>query len=112
LNHPDNRQLPRGDASEFGLMPETEGAQAAAHLIERGLHHAYTIVSSADFSQRALTAFKAEFAARGGTLLGGTTFEQSGTSLAGMNLANAPEDAGVFISMLPAQARVLVPQLR
>lgn len=112
LNHPDNRRLPAGDASEFGLMPETEGAQAAAHMIERGLRHAYTVVSSLDFSQRALTAFKAEYAARGGTLLGGATFESGGTAIAGLNLANAPEDAGVFISMRPAQARVLVPQLR
>ena len=112
LNHPDNRQLPAGDASEFGLMPETEGAEAAAHMVERGLRHAYTIVSGADFSQRALSAFKAEFAARGGTILGGTTFDSTGTSLAGMNLAGAPSDAGVFISMRPAQARVLVPQLR
>lgn len=112
LNHPDNRQLPAGDASEFGLMPETEGAQAAAHMIERGLRHAYTVVSSVDFSQRALTAFKAEYAARGGTLLGSATFESGGTAIAGLNLANAPADAGVFISMRPAQARVLVPQLR
>lgn len=112
LNHPDNRQLPTGDASEFGLMPETEGAEAAVHMVARGLRHAYTIVSSADFSQRALSAFKAEFAARGGVLLGGTTFESGGTSLVGMNLASAPSDAGIFISMRPNQARVLVPQLR
>ena len=112
LNHPDNRQLPTGDASEFGLMPETEGAEAAAHMVARGLRHAYTMVSSAEFSQRALSAFKAEFAARGGTIVGGTTFDSNGTSLAGLNLASAPGDAGVFISMRPEQARVLVPQLR
>ena len=37
LNHPDGRQLPAGDVSEFGLLPETEGAQAADHMIDPGI---------------------------------------------------------------------------
>jgi outer membrane PBP1 activator LpoA protein len=35
LNHPDDRQLPAGDVSEFGLLPETEGAQGPCSLRER-----------------------------------------------------------------------------
>ncbi len=110
LNHPDDRQLPGGDTSEFGLLPETEGAQAADHMIERGLRQAWAIISGDDFAQRALGAFKAELAARGGQLLGSTTFSM-GSRLDGVDLT-AAIDAGIFISMRPDQARVLVPQLR
>jgi outer membrane PBP1 activator LpoA protein len=111
LNHPDDRQLPAGDTSEFGLLPETEGAQAADHMIERGLRHAYAVISSDDFAQRALGAFKAELAARGGQLDGSATFSTN-APLGGLDLTAAAGDAGLFISMRPAQARVLVPQLR
>ena len=111
LNHPDGRQLPAGDTSEFGLLPETEGAQAADHMIERGLRHAYAVISNDEFAQRALGAFKAELGARGGQLEGSTTFSAS-TPLGGLDLTAATSDTGVFISMRPAQARALVPQLR
>jgi outer membrane PBP1 activator LpoA protein len=73
LNHPDDRQLPAGDASEFGLLPETEGAQAADHMVERGARKAYVVISDDDFAQRAAKAFKAELAARGGELAGMVT---------------------------------------
>jgi outer membrane PBP1 activator LpoA protein len=112
LNHPDDRQLPASGVSEFGLLPETEGAQAADHMIERGLRHAYTVIGSDDFAQRALKAFKAEMFARGGQVDGGTVFVTGATALSGLDLAHAASDAGIFISLRPAQARVLVPQLR
>ncbi len=134
LNHPDDKQLPSGDASEFGLLPETEGAQAADHMVERGLRQVYVLISNDDFAQRAAAAFKAELAARGGQLLGMTTLPTGATSytdtIAGLHIAAttasaaaAPADAttapastsgdtGIFISMRPAQARVLLPQLR
>ena len=135
LNHPDDKQLPAADASEFGLLPETEGAQAADHMVERGLRQVYVLVSTDDFAQRAAGAFKAELAARGGQLAGMITLPPGVTSYAniitGLKLptalaASAPaasgtaapaengvvNDAGIFISMRPAQARVLLPQLR
>ncbi len=112
LNHPDDRQLPANGVIEFGLLPETEGAQAADHMIERGLRHAYAVVSEDEFAQRALKAFKAELAASGGQLDGSTTFINNATALSGLDLSSPPADAGVFISMRPAQARMLVPQLR
>jgi len=135
LNHPDDKQLPAADASEFGLLPETEGAQAADHMVERGLRQVYVLVSTDDFAQRAAGAFKAELAARGGQLAGMITLPPGVTSYAniitGLKLPAAPaasapaasgtaapaengavNDAGIFISMRPAQARVLLPQLR
>ncbi|MEO8998966.1 MAG: penicillin-binding protein activator [Rhodanobacter sp.] len=137
LNHPDDKQLPTGDASEFGLLPETEGAQAADHMVERGLRQVYVLISNDDFAQRAAAAFKAELAARGGQLLGTVTLPAGATSYAdtitGLHIpASAPAapavaattadtstapastvaDTGIFISMRPAQARVLLPQLR
>jgi outer membrane PBP1 activator LpoA protein len=135
LNHPDDKQLPAANASEFGLLPETEGAQAADHMIERSLRQVYVLVSTDDFAQRAAGAFKAELAARGGQLAGTITLPPGVTSyasiIAGLKLPTAPavsapatsgtaapaessvvNDAGIFISMRPAQARLLLPQLR
>ncbi|HZY32932.1 MAG TPA: penicillin-binding protein activator [Rhodanobacter sp.] len=135
LNHPDDKQLPAADASEFGLLPETEGAQAADHMVERGLRQVYVLVSTDDFAQRAAGAFKAELAARGGQIAGTITLPPGVTSyagiIAGLKLPATPtastlatsgttapaesgvvNDAGIFISMRPAQARVLLPQLR
>ncbi len=116
LNHPDDGAMPSANVTTFGLLPETEGAQAADHLIERGLHTAYVIISGDDFAQRAADAFKAELLARGGRLAaqarlptGGVNF---GNVIAGMNIAADNADAAVFISMRPEQARLLVPQLR
>ena len=137
LNHPDDRELPAGDTSEFGLLPETEGAQAADHMIERGLHHAYVLVSNDDFAQRAASAFKAELAARGGQLDGMLTLTSFTNAVSGLNITHANpaaaastggntgatpapadtgtgtgNDTGIFISMRPNQARMLLPQLQ
>jgi hypothetical protein len=38
LNYPnDNKNLPPAGANEFGLLPETEGAQVADHMADRGM---------------------------------------------------------------------------
>jgi outer membrane PBP1 activator LpoA protein len=137
LNHPDNRQLPSSDASEFGLLPETEGAQAADHMVERSLRRVYVVISGDDFAQRAASAFKAELVARGGAVAGMVVLPAGATSYAdiiarmhlpastsapaaatsagataaaGMDAVN--NGAGIFISMRPTQARLLLPQLR
>ncbi|MFC5740033.1 penicillin-binding protein activator [Dyella tabacisoli] len=116
LNHPDDKSLPTSGVSEFGLLPETEGAQSADHMIERGIRNAYVIVSSEDYAQRAANAFKAELEARGGAIAGMGSLGGSGVNYAstinGLNAANAGSDAGVFISMRPQQARLLLPQLK
>ena len=115
LNHPDDKALPASGASEFGLLPETEGAQAADHMADQNLRSAYTIVTGDDFAQRAATAFKAEFQARGGTIASSTTLGGGvnyASNIAGLNATSASTDAGIFISMRPQQARLLLPQLR
>ncbi|MEO7065524.1 MAG: penicillin-binding protein activator [Rhodanobacter sp.] len=116
LNHPDGRQLSSGEASEFGLLPETEGAQTADHMVALGLRQAYILVSADDFAHRAATAFKAEFVARGGDVHGLVTLPSGSVSYADvinqLNATGAAADAGIFISMRPAQARMLVPQLK
>lgn len=138
LNHPDGRQLPAGNASEFGLLPETEGAQAADHMAERGLLHAYVFISSDDFAQRAASAFKAELLSRGGEVIdmaqlptGATSYADNISAMHMPKTAAAPAaatsaaanavgaagtspigDTGIFISMRPNQARLLLPQLR
>jgi outer membrane PBP1 activator LpoA protein len=116
LNHPDGKTMPSANVTEFGLLPETEGAQAADHLIERGLHAAYVIISSDDFAQRAAGAFKAELLSRGGQVVTQATLAAGAinyaSTIGGMNIPAEQPDAAVFISMRPEQARLLLPQLR
>jgi len=116
LNHSDNKTLPNGTASEFALMPEDEGAQAADHLIERGLHNAYVVISGDDFAKRAAAAFKAELEAKGGQIAGSAQLPASGVNygdaINALNAGSAGSDAGMFISMRAEQARLLLPQLR
>jgi uncharacterized protein len=116
LNHSDNKSLPSGPASEFALMPEDEGAQAADHMIDRGIHSAYIVTSSDDFAKRAGTAFKAEFATKGGQIAGVSQIASSnvnyGDAINALNAGSAGNDAGIFISMRTEQARLLLPQLR
>jgi len=116
LNHPDDKSLPASGASEFALRPETEGAQVADHMIERGLHNAYVVTSSDDFANRAAQAFKAEFEAHGGQVAGNAQITTGTVNYAdavtALNAGNAGSDAGIFISMRPEQARLLLPQLR
>lgn len=152
LNHPDDKSLPSSGASEFGLLPETEGAQAADHMVERGIHTAYVIVSDDDFARRAAGAYKAELEARGGHVAGMATLRTGAVNyanaIAGLNIPPAPApsapapavsvaapasaasapaaatttaptatptptgDTGIFISMRPEQARLLLPQLQ
>lgn len=116
LNHSDNKTLPAGTANEFALMPEDEGAQAADHMIERGLHNAYVLISGDDFAKRAAVAFKAELEAKGGQIAGNAQLPSSGVNdgdaINALNVGSAGADAGIFISMRAEQARLLLPQLR
>jgi len=122
LNHPDDKSLPANGVSEFGLLPETEGAQAADHMADNGIVTAFAIVSSDDFAQRAAKSFKAELEARGGKVAGTGNLTGSGvnfaTTISGLGLptdsgdASASSNTGIFISMRPQQARLLLPQLK
>lgn len=122
LNHPDDKSLPASGVSEFGLLPETEGAQAADHMADNGIVNAFVIVSNDDFAQRASKSFKAELEARGGKVAGVGSLPGSGvnfaSTIAGLGMptdsgdASANKDTGIFISMRPQQARLLLPQLK
>jgi uncharacterized protein len=116
LNYPnDNKNLPPAGANEFGLLPETEGAQVADHMADRGMRQATVIVSTDDFARRAGNAFKAEWQARGGTLAGQITLDSGSIDFASQlsePVGQDPATSGVFISMKPQQARLLLPQLR
>jgi uncharacterized protein len=116
LNHSDNKSLPAGNAAEFALMPEDEGAQAADHMADRGIHNAYVVISGDDFAKRAAAAFKAEFAAKGGQIAGSAQITSGnvnyGAAIGELNAGSAGTDAGIFISMRAEQARLLLPQLR
>lgn len=122
LNHPDDKSLPASGVSEFGLLPETEGAQAADHMADNGIVNAFVIVSNDDFAQRASKSFKAELEARGGKVAGVGNLPGSGVNFAstisGLGMptdsgdASANKDTGIFISMRPQQARLLLPQLK
>lgn len=116
LNHADDGNVPAGGASEFGLLPEAEGAQVADHMVERGLRNAYVLVSSEDFAQRAADAFKAELEARGGHVAGMLRLDPAvvnyASAIAGLGIGEGNADAGVFVSMRPQQARLLLPQLQ
>jgi uncharacterized protein len=116
LNRSDNKNLPAGNASQFALLPEDEGAQAADHMMDRGIHNAYVFTSNDDFAKRAAAAFKMEWQAKGGQLAGNAQIPTGdvnyGDAINGMNLGGAGSDAGIFISMRVDQARMLLPQLR
>jgi len=116
LNHAENDKLSTGTASEFALMPEDEGAQTADHMIERGLHNAYMLISGDDFAKRAAAAFKAEWEAKGGQIAGQAQLPADGVNygdaINALNAGSAGADAGIFISMRTEQARLLLPQLR
>ena len=123
LNHPDDKSLPASGVSEFGLLPETEGAQAADHMSEGGITNAFVIAGNDDFAQRAAKSFKAELEARGGKVAGmgnlGATGVNYASTISGLGMPTdtgdvsaATNNTGIFISMRPQQARLLLPQLK
>jgi uncharacterized protein len=117
LNHPDTGEVPPAGSAEFGLLPDAEGAQVAQHMRERGIERAAVISADADWAQRAAIAFRAQFEANGGSVTGeaelpeGEVNYKTEIQKATGNLGDSA-DAGVFITMRPQQARLLLPQLK
>ncbi len=128
LNHPDTGEVPPKGSAEFGLLPDAEGAQAAERMLSLGLTHAAIIAARTDWAERAALAFRAQFEAAGGSISGEARLPESAfnykseilQAAAGIADRSEPEisgrspppDAGVFISMRPQQARLLLPQLK
>jgi outer membrane PBP1 activator LpoA protein len=136
LNQPEHGEAPPPGSVAFGLVPDTEGAQAAQHMIERGITRAAIITATDDWAERAAAAFRAQFESQHGTVLGEARLRDGDVNFAamirqalgGLPASNgapplpgaaaaqtdtgAPSDSGVFISMRPQQARLLLPQLK
>ena len=136
LNQPDHGEIPPPGSATFGLSPDSEGAQAAEHMLERGVKRAVIIAATADWAERAALAFRAQFESHNGQVIGEarvqdsevnfstmiakamTGVQQTGTapSLPGAaplpNSTTVESDVGIFITMRPQQARLLMPQLK
>ncbi len=137
LNQPDGAQTPPPGSAAFGLSPDTEAAQAAERMLQQGITHAVVITATEDWAERAALAFRAQFESRNGQILGEARVEDGevnystmirqtlasvptsasapalpGAAPAATTTPAAPMDTGIFISMRPQQARLLLPQLK
>ncbi|HEU0276937.1 MAG TPA: penicillin-binding protein activator [Rhodanobacteraceae bacterium] len=115
LNHPQNDAHPPTGSTEFGLMPEAEGAQLAAHMVEQGLHTAIVFRSDDDTASRTFDAFRAQFTSLGGQIAHDVVLPRSAVdfaSQAAAAVANPGPETGVVALLRPIQGRLLLPQLR
>ncbi len=131
LNLPERGEAPPPGSAAFGLNPDTEGAQAAQHMLDRGITHAAILAADTDWAERAAAAFRAQFEAGHGNIVGESRLKagelnfaanirsaltglpaQSATAAPASPASPDTSGAGVFISMLPQQARLLVPQIK
>jgi outer membrane PBP1 activator LpoA protein len=115
LNHPkDTTAVPVGSA-EFGLMPEAEGAQLAAHMIEQGLHAAIVFQGDSPTAKRTFNGFKSQFASLGGEVSNDVVLPKGAVDFADQIqavLAGSGSQTGIVSLLRPEQARLLLPQLR
>ena len=115
LNHAQgNQPVPPGSA-EFALLPETEGAQLAAHMVTAGLHAAIVFRGKGDTSSRMFAAFKLEFESLGGQLANDIVLQPGDVDFAAQiraALAGSGNQTGIVALLRPEQARLLLPQLR
>jgi len=117
LNHPDTGEVPPAGSAEFGLLPDAEGAQVAEHMSERGVTRVAIIAADTDWAERAALAFRAQFEAKGGHVVGEARLRDNDVNFKTQILQATASlgdgaDVGVFISMRPQQARLLLPQLK
>ncbi|HET7662472.1 MAG TPA: penicillin-binding protein activator, partial [Rhodanobacteraceae bacterium] len=131
LNRPDGQAMPPPRVTEFALRPEAEGIQAARHMFRRGLTQAVVMTSGDSSAQRAADAFKIQFEGLGGHVTNMLTLDPAvvnyATQIQSLHLGQQPTTGttpvpdtdvntnphtGIFLSMRPEQARLLMPQLR
>jgi outer membrane PBP1 activator LpoA protein len=135
LNQPERGEMPPPGSAAFGLTPDVEAAQAAEYMREHAISRAVIITATEDWAERAALAFRAQFESRSAQIVGearvqdnevnfSTMIRQSLTGVtpssnaapppgsAAPDQASAPTDTGIFISMRPQQARLLLPQLK
>jgi uncharacterized protein len=149
LNQPEHGEIPPQGSAAFGLTPDADAAQAAEHMLERGIRRAVIITATDDWAERAALSFRAQFENHMGELVGDARIRDGEINYAGSirqamsavpatgmapalpGAAPAPVPApvpdaaagaaapvpepptvGIFISMRPQQARLLLPQIR
>jgi uncharacterized protein len=140
LNQPEHGETPPSGSAAFGLAPDTEAAQAAEHMLERGITRAVVITATDDWAERSALAFRAQFESRNGQILGearltegevnfsamirqtlaGVATTKSAPALPGAiptppadgGVVTSESETGIFISMRPQQARLLLPQIK
>lgn len=115
LNHPQGSTPTPAGSHEFALLPEAEGAQLAAHMITLGLHAAIVFRGSDDTASRIFDAFRSQFESLGGQVANDIVLQQGSVDFAGQieaALAGSGSQTGIVALLRPAQARLLLPQLR
>ncbi len=115
LNHPDNNTPPPDGSAEFGLLPEAEGAQAAAHMSERGVKQAIVFLTHDDSARRAAAAFKTQFESLDGKVTSQTELPVGNVDYSDAikaAMANAGDGSGILLLMRAQTARLLMPQLK
>lgn len=123
---------PPGSVS-FSLSPDEEAAAAAERFSRRGIGRVIVIGGSDETSQRSVEAFVQRFGQRGGEVVGSAQLPDGDPNF-GPALSQAfghlvapvppallwsiegepptPDFEGVFLALRPAQARLLIPQLK
>ena len=139
LNFADANVLPPKGSLQMALLPEEEAAAAALRMHARGLQRITILASDDDFGKRAAGAFEAKLVALGGSVGERAFFPPAATDQASAirtalgvsesqarismvrSIVGIPVSAqasrrydldGLFLAARPAQARMLVPQLK
>jgi outer membrane PBP1 activator LpoA protein len=127
LNYAEAPALPPPGSLQFALLPEEEALAVAEYMIERGMRSVTALVPEDDFGRRTLDAFRSRFVALGGEVRDPQFFSPQLTdnstairrALSAQRQAQAGADGrfvggldGIFLAARPAQARLLMPQLR
>ncbi|HEX6831919.1 MAG TPA: penicillin-binding protein activator [Rudaea sp.] len=137
LNQPERGEVPPPGSAAFGLAPDPEAAQAAEHMFERGYRRAVIITATDDWAERAALAFRAQFESQQGQIVSeariqdneinySAVLRQAMASIPAIKSAVPPSvvgsssqaqpalesEVGIFISMRPQQARLLLPQIK
>ncbi|MGH8146189.1 MAG: penicillin-binding protein activator [Rhodanobacteraceae bacterium] len=115
LNHPQGETSAPAGSAEFALLPEAEGAQVAAHMIEHGLHAAIVFRSTGDTAMRTFNAFEAQFTSLGGQVANDIVLQPGTVDFASQiqaTLAGSGSQSGIVALLRPEQARLLLPQLK
>lgn len=127
LNYAEAPALPPPGSLQFALLPEEEAMAVAEFMAARGMQTVSALVPEDDFGRRALDAFRSRFGALGGQVVDAQFYNPQLNDNAGVvrralsrqRTAVRTADGrveggldGLFVTARPAQARMLLPQIR